>query len=517
MIWSALSRLALIGTDQTNIPEKVLDILAARGIETQNTPDQILLDGVAVFNQMRKAGFVLEDFKGAIPSKAGTTAPTSICSPRSIRHLRKILSGVHQAALADFLDLMVQNKKQLPPEFLPEIFNLCLTEASLWSLIAPRLDERALWLLPQNPDWISLLAPVHDYNWDTAKPSEKKAIFYHLHQVKPIEANTFLQHDWLHLDYKEKLDFLALLAHSVVASDETFLEWAREDKRKEVRYQAAVMLSRLPDSVLSKHLFKLAQQYFIPDPKRLLRIQLPEAVPTETTQDGIDLSKAEKHFKSGLKAAWLAALVSRIPPSKWEGLLETTPRNIIAAFQESHLSDVLAIALVDAIRLHQDSIWAENLIRYETGSGLPNQWTSNQLKELIELLGPTTFNDIIHSHLQYNGPMLEEETHLITRMLISASFPWDERLSKLIISGFQQWMTETQVFYWNLLHYHKLLEAAAYCIPPHLVDAFSRDWPYHSPIWPRWEAAIQRFLQTLSFRKEMEEELRKSVITGKNL
>ena len=80
---------------------------------------------------------------------------------------------------------------------------------------------------------------------------------------------------------------------------------------------------------------------------------------------------------------------------------------------------------------------------------------------------------------------------------------WDERVSRQLIEGFRQWMTEAQTFYWNLLHYQRLLEAASYSAPAALVDTFSRDWPYHSPLWPRWEAAVQRFLQTLSFRKEM--------------
>lgn len=503
MIWSELARIALIGTDQITIPDKVLEVLSARGIETTSSEDRVLLDSAAAFNQLRKAGFVLADFDGTLPSPVEMLPSSNTCSPQSIRHLRKILGGTYQYALIEFLEVMVQSQKHLPPEFLPEIITSSLANESLWAIIAPSLSGRAHWLLSMNPDWEHLSELEEDIDWYSATSSRKLVLFDRLHRQEATSAIALLETQWDTLNYKLKLEYLDRIAKHLQISDEAFLEKTRKDKRKEVRFKAADILSQLPQSGLSNALFEEATHLVEPDTKRMLRIQLPEAVPSDTTDLGIDLSKAKKLFKSGLKAAWVAALVSKIPPKNWEDYLGVSPRNIIAAFLESQLSDVLDTALLDAIIRHKNAEWAAQLIRYEMGLGTPNAWPIAKLRKLVELLSEATFNDVVYYFLQYNGAMLEDENHIISRILMLRGFHWDERVSRQLIEGFRQWMTEAQTFYWNLLHYQRLLEAASYNAPAELVDAFSRDWPYHSPLWPRWEAAVQRFLQALSFRKEM--------------
>lgn len=503
MIWSELAKIALIGTDQIAIPDEVLDILSARGIETTSSQDRIVLDAAAAFNQLRKAGFVLASFDQALPTPVEILPSSNACSPQSIRHLRKILNGTYQYALIEFLEIMVQHEKHLPPEFLPEIIEAGLADESLWAIIAPGLSERAHWLLSMNPDWEHLSEVEEDIDWYSATPSRKLVLFDRLHRQEPISAIALLETQWETLDYKVKLEYLDRIGKRLQSSDEDFLELLRKDKRKEVRFKAADILSQLPQSALSKVLFEEATRLIEADKKRMLRIQLPEEIPSHTTDLGIDLSKAKKRFKSGLKAAWVAALVSKIPPKNWEDYLDLSPSNIISAFLESQLNDVLDTALLDAVIRHKDAEWAAQLIRYEMGRGTANTWPIAKVKKLVELLSPVTFNDVVYYFLQYNGTMLEDENHIISRILMLRGFFWEERVSRQLIEGFRQWMTEAQTFYWNLLHYQRLLEAASYNAPAALVDTFSRDWPYHSPLWPRWEAAVQRFLQTLSFRKEM--------------
>ncbi|MBX2872740.1 MAG: hypothetical protein KTR30_11585 [Saprospiraceae bacterium] len=503
MIWAELARIALIGTDQTAIPENIMDLLAARGMDTSSSADQLLLDSAAVFNQMRKAGLIIPTHQGNPPPKIDIPETSKICSYRVIRMLRKILDGTHPYALNEFLSHMVRQDKQLPPEFLPEIFEASLKDAGMWEVLSDRLDERARWLIQLNPEWHGLASASDGMDWYNIGPRGKKILFDHLHKSEPEQAIALLETEWSLLDYKIKLEFLEELAKSLTQSDEAFLNDLKKDKRKEVRLKARDLLANLPGSSFAQALSDLIKPFFQVHEKLVVSIHLPDELPTAAEDYGIDLTKAKKKFASGVKASWVAAVVSRISPSFWEDYLSAKPRNIIAAFYESHLGDVLGQALVLAIIRHQNAEWAEQLVRHEMGRGLPNTWQYAELLQLTKLLTPTTFNDITYYYLQYNGSMLEEENHIVTRMLLLREFPWEERLSRLVIEGFRQWMAETQTFFWNLLHYQRILESAAYNVPPSLVDPFGRDWPYHSPVWPRWEAAVQRFLKTLSFRKDM--------------
>lgn len=503
MIWAELARIALIGTDQTTIPENIMDLLAARGMDTTSSADQLLLDSAAVFNQMRKAGLIIPKHQGTPPPQIDIPSNSQICSFRVIRMLRKILDGTHPYALNEFLTHMVRQDKQLPPEFLPEIFEASLKDTTMWEVLSDRLDERARWLIQLNPEWEGLASPADGIDWYNTGPSGKKMLFDHLHKSEPEQALALLETEWPLLDFRLKLEFLDVLNKSLSPLDEAFLNELQKDKRKEVRMKARNLLATLSGSAFSQKLFDLIKPFFHTDDKLIVSIRLPEELPTATEDYGIDLTKSKKKFASGIKASWLAAVVSRISPVVWEEHLGAKPRNIIAAFYESHLGDVLGQALVAAIIRHQNSDWAEQLVRHEVGRGLPNTWQNSELRQLSKLLSPATFNDIAYYYLQYNGSMLEEENHIVTRMLLLREFVWEEKLSRMVIEGFRQWMTETQTFFWNLLHYQRILESAAYNVAPSLLDAFGRDWPYHSPVWPRWESAVQRFLKTLSFRKDM--------------
>ncbi len=503
MIWAELARIALIGTDQTAIPEHIMDLLAARGMDTTSSADQLLLDSAAVFNQMRKAGLIVPKYEGTPPSQIDVPASSKICSYRVIRMLRKTLDGTHPYALNEFLTHMIRQGKQLPPEFLPEIFEASLKDAAMWEILSDRLDERARRLIQLNPEWEGLALPADGMDWYNAGPSGKKLLFDHLHRSEPEQAVALLETDWPLLDFRLKLEFLEEISKSLSTADEAFLNTLKNDKRKEVRLKARDLLASLPGSAFAQELFTLIKPFFEVHDKLMVSIRLPDELPTATEDYGIDLTKAKKKFGSGVKASWLAAVVSRIAPSFWEKYLSAKPRNIIAAFYESHLGDVLGQALLAAVIRHQNAEWAEQLVRHEVGRGVVNTWPNAEIRKVIKLLSPVIFNDIAYYYLQYNGSMLEEENHIVTRMLLSREFIWEEKLSRMVIEGFRQWMTETQTFFWNLLHYQRILESAAYNVPTSLLDAFGRDWPYHSPVWPRWEGAVQRFLKTLSFRKDM--------------
>jgi hypothetical protein len=92
--------------------------------------------------------------------------------------------------------------------------------------------------------------------------------------------------------------FLTILAEEVGTDDESFLEFALDDKRKAVRLAAADLLARLPESGHARRMLaRLESLIELEAPhggilgklrKRKLRVDLPAAPDKAAQRDGID-------------------------------------------------------------------------------------------------------------------------------------------------------------------------------------------------------------------------------------
>ncbi len=102
-----------------------------------------------------------------------------------------------------------------------------------------------------------------------------------------------------------------------------------------------------------------------------------------------------------------------------------------------------------------------------------------------------------------------EENSLLAQMLFLGAHEWENRLARLVLTGFQEWLSGARSYHWNLWHYKRILEVAAYRAQPGLLEAFRQGWDTRSPVWPHWEKDVERFLRTLAFRADLREELEK--------
>lgn len=152
MIWYALVKTALIGTDRSTLAAEILSQLQQQGIDTNADAAHILLESAALYSQLRKAGFVLQNFNGQLPEAALVSAEI-FCNQISIQHLNSILEGPYKKVLPEFIFVAVQAKKILPPEFLPDFFQLCLRNRTLWNTALPIIGNHGRWLLQQNSAW----------------------------------------------------------------------------------------------------------------------------------------------------------------------------------------------------------------------------------------------------------------------------------------------------------------------------------------------------------------------------
>ena len=145
MVWEELIKLALIGTDRGQLTELSKDSLETMGINIKNPSTQVVLEGAALYAQIRKVGLPLTTRKQPLPLPANIDTQI-ICSRKSSQHLTLIINGNYEKALPEFVKTLKESNKRLPEETLPIILEKCLTTNDLWTTIQSSVGTRGIWL-----------------------------------------------------------------------------------------------------------------------------------------------------------------------------------------------------------------------------------------------------------------------------------------------------------------------------------------------------------------------------------
>lgn len=500
MIWDELASIALIGTERAQLSESTLSALAQLGIDTDAHPARTVLEAAALYHGLRRAGFPLP-VQEQLPLPAAPAERSSApgISREASQVLSIILGGSYIHALPEYLELARQQQHPLPPEHLPALFQLSLKYPAIREMVRPALGPEAWWLLRQNPDWRPLAENPEVEMWPDAPLEDKQAMLRFLRRTQPEQAAPLLQSIWGGLAHTGKLVFLDILAIGLGGYDETFLESCLQDSRKEVRLAAAGLLSRLPDSGLVERLFARAKKLLEQKDKGSLELHYPKTLDEGLKRDGIGAKK-------GTPADWTSELLGKIPPKRWEEHFGKSTVDCLRLLAGSARKKILLEGLAQAALLHQDHRWVEAILRFWWRTNDEEAWSSALGKRLIEQLPAPVFNELAVQQLQQHSGHIEERS-LLSHMLSLGAHPWEDRLAHLVLKGFQNWIADARNYYWNLWHYRRILEVAAYQINPKLLENFRSGWDARSPVWYRWEKEVERLLQALDFRRLMRAEV----------
>ena len=500
-LWEKILQLALLGSERTHLDPLVEESLRQYRVDPEDPLPQVILSGAAALHQVRRLRLPTRTYEDPLPEPLVEEDIQEGLSPISLQHLKQILAGSFRPALSEYIELLVTQRLILPPEFLPDLLDACLQDPELWQEVQPLLGQRAAWLIPQHPQWRGL-APRGDVaRWPEAGFEERRLIFGSLRRQDPRRAMELLTPVWDTLSYRHKGKYLGLMEIGLSLTDEAFLENVLQDSRKEVRLKAADLLATIPGSELISRVFTALIPCFTFDAaKGRLEVDLPKDIPEATAQDGIQPGvKKGKH--GGLKASWLFECVSRIPLDCWMKHFNWMQKEVIEFFDTTNRADLLLAALGNASLRFQDQKLGTELIRYlifKNGTIPQNlDWQT-----LVRRIPVPEFQQLMSAFLE-RQPGLLDEKHLFTRMLELGQHPWTRATSLAIINGLKQWMSESKTFLWNLWHYKRLLEIAAYRVPVDLLDEIAADWPIQSPVWNQWAPDIERMLRIMRFRKEM--------------
>jgi hypothetical protein len=177
------------------------------------------------------------------------------------------------------------------------MLDLAGKDPKLRALVRAAGGTRATWLAALNEDWAFAISGENPDAlatiWETGTGMARMEALQWLRQLDPGRARTLLEASWAQEDPDNRVFFLAMLALGLSLADEPFLERALDDRRKEVRQQAAGLLVRLPSSALSTRMVERARQLVTLGKSAILQrpridVTPPDEADASMVRDGVN-------------------------------------------------------------------------------------------------------------------------------------------------------------------------------------------------------------------------------------
>ncbi|MEO1260660.1 MAG: DUF5691 domain-containing protein [Bacteroidota bacterium] len=497
MPFKELARIALLGTENTVFPDDLLRELEAKGLDVKEEKPLLLAKAAALYAQIKKAGFTLKDFTGKLPEAVKEEDENS-CSFKSVRHLQLILDGKYKTVFPEFLHHLLENGKHLPTELLPSLMGRSDVD-EWWPLIELTLSPNGKWLLSQHPEWRLRLQAPTDINWETALKPQRTQLLKSLRINEPEKALELLESTWESEQPRDKKSFLKELMTGLSPADELFLEKAINDKRKEVRKEAAELLAKLPLSDYAERMFQRAVE-MMHYQKGRWHFKMPDEPDKAAIKDGI--LKIDLSWKGGAKAGHLGQIFSKIPPSRWELHFEAEPLEVLQMFNKTDWSNVLLRATANAAVFQEDEKWIGAILAYWFDNENSPLWNDDIGQQILSAAPAESVNQLCLAYLNDRKGLPDEETPVF-QLLLANDAPWENELAKMIISRLQEWIANTKTMDWRALHYKQFLDMAATRCSPSLFSFLEKGWRTTAPLWYNWENLVTDMLNTVLFRREM--------------
>jgi len=496
-MWDELIKTALLGTERTNLPDSLEDLLKAFKLPQAPSSEEALLQLLSVYGAAKKTAVINTKVKF---EKFETLLDDNACDIAATKSLKLILKGMHAPALNEFLELLEQYQQVLPPTMLPDLFEEAKSNKKLWKDLKHLIGQRGEWLLAQNADWMHLGNQVVEVDWKFASKEVRLLLLKYWRKNKPQKAIKSLESTWSEEDWKSKVEFLKTLEIGLSKKNEPFLKKGLTESRKEIRKIAGTLLLKIPDSEYSEQLFELLKKY-ITLKKVNIHIELPEEI--DERYGAIVHFDKKKSLSKGIKSLALGQLFSKIPLEKWEAHFQFEPKELVPMFLRSNERQVMGEHLINACFEQKNEKWIAPLLHYWLQEKSNLNFMSWKIKDLIPLLTDKTFNQLAMASLPKEPQLLGELVPLFI-FLKNSTQHWDDDLSEKIIAPLKEHISKIQSFNWSTWHYKELLQTATYRVNPDLLQrGLGDEWNLGNSGQEMWQPEIEQFLGGLKFRRKM--------------
>lgn len=319
----------------------------------------------------------------------------------------------------------------------------------------------------------------------------------------PAEAESLLTKTWKDDSPDQRAAFIGEMGAGLSMHDERFLEeHALNDRRKEVRLQAASLLGLLPESRLTQRMIDRLRP-LIKLSERTFNITLPEELDKATMRDGIASQKSTD--KRGERSSWLYQMLSSVSPKIWENEFGLPPAELLKrAFHSQDWHDVLIDAWAAAALRHQDSEWCQALLSYYPGDG----------SDLVQTLAPEAREAIALAALASNNwKITTRDTTFSFAGGIIPDAPKHQPLWHLLKGCVHQWSKDFSVRILDCVRREltlrrstdagQIMRKLGFCIHVSVAEGIDDFLPDQDQLWAEWRTIVATFRESLAKRYEI--------------
>jgi hypothetical protein len=433
-----------------------------------------------------------------------------MCPPAATGLLRRIVQGEHGPLLGEWLALAARHGTRVPADTLPELLDLGRREPGLRPLILSAGGARATWLAAQNQDWSFAIAGASPdalaAAWETGAGPARLAALQQLRVLDAERARAVLEASWVQESPGERGAFVAALAHGLSAADEPFLERALDDRRKEVRQQAAALLARLPTSALVARMVARATALLSSGKAGLLKraridVTLPAAADAALIRDGID---PKPPSGVGERAWWLAQILAAVPPSTWTSAWSLEPNAILRMVEGHEWREPLIAGWLTTTERHRDSAWAAALWANERLARLESTWRAPPPEHVFTaVVAPERVDAELRQSIGAGRDVLRGH-HPVLAALLEWPHEWSDALARAVARRLKEYAGADRIPLAGEFGVRALLERCAHAVPVSAIGAFIDDWPEQdSDLWRAWAPTIDALASVLRFRNDL--------------
>ena len=384
-LWTALQQSALVGADRLAVPAILTTADASTPASVQAVQMALQQPAASSAAQVLRASAVAAVLErtGWVPGsqiqlKAPLTAP-AMPAPESRRApddaqleslIEAIITEGPQDMLAPSFAYLDQAGQRLPHGLLVSALNQGRQSTELREWLLPVLGERGRWLAMQNPQW-AYAAGVQETAdpeqiWQEGSVAQRVSLLETDRTSDPAKARARLEASLKELNAKERAPMVAALHAGLSMDDEPLLEKLLADRSKEVRENAAQLLTRLPDSAHSQRMTAWLQAMLSRDDKGEWQIEPPEQGNKDWERDGIALQLPT--YVKGERAWWLQQLVALAPIDFWRQALDKSPVQLWDWSRRSDWKSALRQGWLRALDTQHDLRWLPLLQSMESDS-----------------------------------------------------------------------------------------------------------------------------------------------------
>ena len=384
-LWTALQQSALVGAERLAVPAILTTPDAHTPASVQAVQMALQQPAASIAAQVLRASATAAVFERAgwvpgsqIQLKEPLTAP-AIPAPESRRApddaqleglVEAIITEGPQDQLAPTFAELNNAGLRLPHGLLVSALNQGRQSTELREWLLPVLGERGRWLATQNPQWAYAAGVQETANaeqiWQEGSIAQRVSLLEAERETDPAQARARLEASLKELNAKERAPMVAALHAGLSMDDEPLLEKLLADRSKEVRENAAQLLTRLPASAHSQRITAWLQAMLSRDDKGEWQIEPPTEGNKDWERDGIALQLPT--YVKGERAWWLQQLVALAPIDFWRQALDKSPEQLWDWSRRSDWKSALRQGWLRALDTQHDLRWLPLLQSMESDS-----------------------------------------------------------------------------------------------------------------------------------------------------